>query len=131
MDQMKWGINNMEITKLSKWLKGHEQTFQSERTRLSLRREEIDHVINLKELELKSSFLISTKLEKQQFIKDYLDDLLYKKWIRLSKFSCKVSLFLVPKKRGLRPVIDYRKLNEITIINSTLLSLIDDIINQI
>ena len=35
------------------------------------------------------------------------------------------------KKEKLRLVIDYRKLNEIIVTDSTLLSLIDDTINQI
>ena len=91
----------------------------------------MNHVIVLKESELKSSFLIFTKLEKQQFIKDYLDDLLYKKWIRPNKFLYKIFLLLILKKERLKLVIDYRKLNEIIVTNSTSLSLINDIINQI
>ena len=91
----------------------------------------MNYVIILKESELKSLLLILIKLEKQQFIKDYLDDLLHKKWIRSNKFSYRTFLFLILKKKELRLVIDYRKLNEIIVIDSTLLSLIDNIINQI
>ena len=99
--------------------------------RLSSKRKKVNYVIILKEPELKPSSLIFTKLEKQQFIKNYLDDLLRKRWIWPNKFSYEVFLFLILKKRELRPVIDYRKLNEIIIIDSTPLSLINDIINQI
>ena len=91
----------------------------------------MNHVIILKKQESKPSFLIFTKPEKQQFIKNYLDNLFRKRWIRSSKSSYEVSLFLVSKKKRLRLVIDYKKLNEIIVTDSTLLSLIDDIINQI
>ena len=91
----------------------------------------MDHVIILKEPEPKSLFLIFTKSKEQQFIKDYLSNLLRKEWIQLSKSSYEVSLFLILKKEGLRLVFDYRKLNEITVTDSTLLFLIDDIMNQI
>ena len=131
IDQTRWGMSNMETTELPNWLKEYEQVFQSKKTGLSSRRKGVNHVINLKEPEPKSSLLISTKLEEQQFIKNYLDDLLRKRWIRLNKFSCGVSLFLISKKEELRPVIDYRKLNEITVTDSTSLSLIDDIMDQI
>ena len=91
----------------------------------------MNYVINLKELESKSSSLILIKSKEQQFIKNYLDDLLYKKWIRSNKSFYKVSLFLISKKEELRLVIDYKKLNEIIITDSTSLSLIDNIIDQI
>ena len=105
--------------------------FQSKKTGLPSRRKGVNHVINLREPEPKSSLLIFIKPEEQQFIKDYLDDLLRKEWIRSSKSFYKVFLFLVLKKRKLRPVIDYRKLNEIIITDSTLLLLINDIMDQI
>ena len=121
----------MKTTELPEWLEEYEQVFQSGKIGLSLRRKEVDHVINLRESEPKPSSLISTKLEEQQFIKNYLDDLLYKKWIQSSNFLCRIFLFLVLKKKELRLVIDYRKLNKIIITDSTSLSLIDDTMNQI
>ena len=56
-----------------------------------------------------------------------------KKWIRLNKSLMITSLFLVfkfetDKKRS---IIDYRKLNEEIVTDSTSLSLIENIINQI
>ena len=69
----------METTELPDWLREYEQVFQLKKTRLLIRRKEVDYVITLKELEPKSSSLILTKPEKQQFIKNYLDDLLRKK----------------------------------------------------
>ena len=40
-----------------------------------------------------------------------------------------VSLFLILKKEELRLIIDYKKLNEIIVIDSILLLLINDIMN--
>lgn len=41
------------------------------------------------------------------------------------------SMFLVPKPERKRPVVDYRKLNEVTLKDSTTLPLIQDILDQI
>jgi Reverse transcriptase (RNA-dependent DNA polymerase) len=95
------------------------------------RRRGVDHRIDLTTDGPKPSPLILTKPEDQQFIKDYLDKQLRKGHIRPSKSPLGASLFLVPKKGGKRPVIDYRKLNEVTITDSTLLPLIDDTLNTI
>ena len=119
----------MKTTRLLDWLEDYKQVFQSRETGLPPRRKGIDHVIVLKKPESKPSLLIFTKLEEQQFIKDYLDDLLYKRWIRSSKSFYGVFLFLIPKKEELKSMIDYRKLNEIIVTDSTSLSLIDDIMN--
>ena len=64
IDQTGWKVNSMTTIKLSKWLREYEQVFQLRETRLSLKRKEVDHVIILKELELKLSSLILTRLEK-------------------------------------------------------------------
>ena len=55
-----------------------------------------------------------------------------KKWIKINKSSMTASLFLVLKSgtEKKRPVIDYRKLNKEIVIDSTSLSLIGDIIDQ-
>ena len=122
-------MNNIKDTELSNWLKRYEQVFQLKKTRLSTRRKGIDYVITLREPKSKSSLLISTKFEEQQFIKNYLDDLFRKRWIRLNKSLYEVSLFLISKKKELRSVIDYKKFNEIIITDSTSLLLINDIMN--
>ena len=57
----------------------YKQVFQLKKIKLSIKRKEINYVITLKKLKSKLLFLILTKFEKQQFIKDYLDDLLRKK----------------------------------------------------
>jgi hypothetical protein len=64
-------------------------------------------------------------------LKDYLDENLRKGYIRPSKASVGSSLFFVKKKDGtLRPVIDYRSLNNITIKNRYPLPLISELISN-
>ena len=43
----------------------------------------------------------------------------------------KTALFLIPKKNGKRLVIDYRKLNNVTITDSTPLPLIQNTLDQL
>ena len=92
--------------------------------RLSESREEYDYVIELTQEIISPSLLILTRFEKQEIIKTYLDDILRKKWIRLNKLLMKTILFLIFKKSKKRLILDYRKLNNVTIIDSILLLLI-------
>ena len=57
--------------------------------------------------------------------------MLRKRWIRSSKSFIKTVLFLVLKKNSKRLVINYRKLNNITITDSKSLLLIQDTLNQL
>ena len=57
--------------------------------------------------------------------------MLRKEYIRISKSSMGASLFLVPKKDGKRPVVNYRKLNNVTEKDSTPLSRIDNTLDQL
>ena len=95
-------------------------------------REGIDYKITLKTKEIKSLLLIPTRLEEQQIVKEYLDEMIRKEQIRSNKSLIAALLFLVLKSRleKKRPVIDYRKLNEEIVTDSTLLLLIRDIIDQ-
>lgn len=62
----------------------------------------------------------------------YLEENIYKGFIRLSKSSAGAPIFFVPKKdRGLRLYIDYRGLNTITVKNYYLLPLIREIIDRV
>ena len=94
-------------------------------------RGEYDHAIELTQETIPSSPLIPTRPKEQEIIKTYLDDMLKKDWIRLSKSPLRTALFLVPKKSGKRLVIDYRKLNSVTITDSTSLPLIQDTLDQL
>jgi Reverse transcriptase (RNA-dependent DNA polymerase) len=125
-------LAGMEEEYLPEWLEDLSDCFgELPEGELPPRREGIDHQIRLTAGEPKPSPLISTKPEDQQFIQEYLDEQLRKNHIRVSKSSAGALLFLVPKKRGKRLVVDYRKLNEVTIIDSTPLPLIEDILDTI
>ncbi len=64
--------------------------------------------------------------------KKYVDKLLIKGFIRTSEAPAAYSLFFVPKKGGkLRPVIDYRLLNEITKKDGYPLPLIGDMLDRL
>ena len=65
-------------------------------------------------------------------LKTYLDDALEKGFIRHSTSRMGSPIFFVKKKSGeLRPVVDYRKLNSITVKNSYPLPLITEILDRL
>lgn len=57
--------------------------------------------------------------------------MLKKEWIRTNNSFMKILIFLIFKKEGKRPVIDYHKLNSIIVKNSMILSFIEDIMDQV
>ena len=75
--------------------------------------------------------VIPLRPDNQAFVKNYLDTMLKKEYIRISKSSMGAPLFLVPKKDGKRPVVDYQKLNNVTKKDSTPLPRIDNTIDQL
>ena len=75
--------------------------------------------------------VIPLRPDNQAFVKDYLDTMLRKEYIRISKSSMEAPLFLVPKKDGKQPVVNYQKLNNITKKDSTPLPRIDDTLDQL
>ena len=68
---------------------------------------DFDHEINLTVDSLPKIPVIPLRPNNQAFVKDYLDTMLRKRYIRISKSSMGAPLFLVPKKDGKRPVVDY------------------------
>jgi hypothetical protein len=67
-----------------------------------------------------------------QILREYLDDLLKKKRIRLSKSPIRVFILFVPKKDdNLRLYIDYRRFNLVMVKNRYLLSFISEILDRI
>jgi transposase InsO family protein len=65
-------------------------------------------------------------------LKEYIDDHLRKGYIRPSKSPIASPFFFVAKKgSGLRPVQDYRALNDITVKNATPLPLIPELIDKL
>ena len=99
---------------------------------LLLNHERVDYEITLKTNEIKSSLLISIRSEEQHIVKKYLNEMIRKNWIRISKSPITTSLFLISKSgtEEKRFVINYRKLNKETVTDSMSLSLIRDIMNQ-
>ena len=65
-------------------------------------------------------------------LKEYIDDHLRKGYIRPSKSPIASPFFFVAKKgSGLRPVQDYRALNDVTVKNATPLPLIPELIDKL
>jgi len=72
--------------------------------------------------------LIPLSKKEEDFLKEYIDEHLQKKFIRPSTSSVAHGVLFAPKKDGgLRPCIDYRKLNEITKKNRYPLPRIDEL----
>ena len=74
---------------------------------LPKKKEDFDHEINLTVDSLPKTPIIPLRPDNQAFVKDYLDTMLRKEYIRISKSSIRAPLFLVPKKAGKRPVVNY------------------------
>ena len=91
---------------------------------------EFDHEINLMVNSLPKMPVISLRPNDQAFVKDYLDTTLRKRYIQISKSSMGAPLFLVSKKDGKQPVVDYQKLNNVTEKNSTPQPRIDNTLDQ-
>ena len=70
--------------------------------------------------------------EQSKTLRDYLDTNIKKGFIRESQSPAAYPMFFVPKKGGkLRPVIDYRQLNDITVKNRYPLPLIGEMMDTI
>ena len=68
---------------------------------------EFDHEINLTVDSLPKIPVIPLRPDNQAFVKDYLDTMLRKRYIQISKSSMGAPLFLVPKEDSKQPVVDY------------------------
>ena len=125
---------NVLENEISKWLKDLRKVFEEILEKeLSSYRDGVNYEIILRTEKIKSLLLIFTRLKEQEIVKEYLNEMTRKEWIRINKSSIVASLFLISKFETdkKRSVIDYRKLNKKIVIDSTSLSLIKDIMNQI
>ena len=123
---------NIIKNKILEWLKDFKKVFGTiSKEELLLYRERIDYEITLKTDKIKPSSLISIRSKKQYIVKEYLNEIIKKEWIRINKSSMTVFLFLIFKleTKKKRFIIDYKKLNKKIVIDSTSLLLIKDIIN--
>ena len=97
-------------------------------------RREWDHKINLmedapKELNAKT---YAMTIKEDKVLNQWLDEQLKAGLIKESKSRYAASYFYIPKKDGsLRLVQDYRKLNQVTIKDKTLLPLIGEVIDKL
>ena len=99
--------------------------------KLPKKKGEFDHEINLMVDFFLKTPIIPLRPDNQAFVKDYLDIMLRKGYIRISKSSMKAPLFLVPKKDSKQPVVNYQKLNNVTEKDSIPLPRIDDTLDQL
>ena len=93
-----------------------------------------DHAIKLKEgvLEAINCKIIPTTKEEDEALKKFIKEQLEKGYIRKSKSPYASASFFIKKKDGkLRPIQDYRKLNQYTIQNKYPLPLIPELISQV
>ena len=98
----------METAKVPAWQEDVKEVFENPPAgELSKRKEEFDHKINLTVDSLPKTPVIPLRPDNQAFVKDYLDTMLRKRYIQISKSSMGAPLFLVPKKNGKQPVVDY------------------------
>ena len=74
---------------------------------LPKKKRDFDHEINLTVNSLPKSPVIPLRPDDQAFVKDYLDTMLRKGYIQISKSSMRAPLFLVLKRDGKQPVVDY------------------------
>ena len=93
-----------------------------------------DHAIELKEgaPEVINCKIIPTTKEEDEALKKFINEQLEKGYIRKSKSPYALAFFFIKKKdRKLRPIQDYRKLNQHTIQNKYPLPLIPELISQV
>ena len=123
---------NVLKSKISEWLKDLKKVFETIlEGELSSSRDEVNHEITLKTKEIKSLLLIPIRSKEQKIVKEYLNEMLKKEWIRVNKLFMTAFLFLIFKSetKQKRLVIDYRKLNKEIVTDSTPLLLIKDMMN--
>jgi hypothetical protein len=92
-----------------------------------------DHAIDLKEtFKPKKGRLIPLSPKEQKEVSDFIDDQLFKKYIRPSKSEQTSPVFFVPKKDGRKRMVqDYRYLNEHTVKNNYPLPLISQLVDKL
>ena len=127
--EIKFNVLKNEILK---WLKDLKEVFEEiSKEELLPHRDEVNYEIILKTEKIKSLLLISIRLKKQEIVKEYLNEMTRKEWIRVNKLFIIAFLFLISKSKidKKRFIINYRKLNKEIVIDSTSLLLIENMMN--
>ena len=92
-------LHSIETAKVPAWLEDMKKVFEDPpEEELPKRKGEFDHEINLTVDSLPKTPVIPLRPDNQAFVKDYLDTMLRKEYIWISKSSMEAPLFLVPKK---------------------------------
>ena len=101
-------LHSMETAKVPAWQGDMKEVFEDPpEEELPKKKGKFDHEINLTVNTLPKTPVIPLRPDNQAFVKDYLDTMLRKRYIRISKSSMGAPLFLVLKKDCKRPVVDY------------------------
>jgi len=111
-----------------KWKK----VFEKVKSGRMLMRKVWDHAIDLKEMfKPRKGRIYPLSKNKREEVQNFVKDQLRKGYIRLSKFPQMSLVFFVGKKdKSKQMVMDYRNLNNQTVKNNYLLSLITDLIDN-
>ena len=94
-------LHSLETAKVPAWLEDMKKDFKNPpEGELPKRKGEFNHEINLTVDSLPKTPVIPLRPDDQAFVKDYLDTMLRKGYIQISKSSMGAPLFLVRKKNG-------------------------------
>jgi len=127
-------VPRLERNHLPKEYQRHQEVFSEQKAQRFPKKCSWDHTIDLKpntpsSLPGKVYFLMQPE---QVALKEFLKKQLEKGYIQLSKSPYAAPFFFIKKKsRELRPVQDYRKVNEWTVKNQYPLPLIPELINRV
>ena len=113
-------------------MKDYRKFFDNEKIEMLFKQHDENHVINLIK-DKKSSFIFLYNLTQNELAKlrQYLNNVLTKEWIKHFVLSTKISIFFVFKKNEkLRLCIDYKNLNTVIVKNRHSLSLITKTLNR-
>ena len=119
---------------IPKEYKRHSRVFSEEESHRFPPSRPWDHAIELKDgvPEASNCKIIPTTMEEDEVLKKFIKEQLERGYIRKSKLPYASAFFFIKKKDGkLRPIQDYRKLNQYTIRNKYPLPLILELITQV
>ena len=120
------------ISALSKKYDSYADMFSEENADLLSAHKVSDHIIDLNEKKLLYNLLYNLFNTELKILRDYLENVLVKNWIRYSVSSAEtLILFIFKKDKRLQLYVDYRELNQMIIKNRHLLSLISEILNRL
>ena len=125
-------MKTIEFTKIFVKYKKYKNVFSNQQIRKLFEHEFDDHVINTKNAESSFESLYNLSTIELIILRNYLNDLLNKNWIRSSiSFAEASMLFIFKKNDTLRLCVEYQKLNRIIKKNRHSLSFIFQILDVV